>query len=94
MSADGSVVVGVSNSSSGGDQAFRWTASTGMQSVKNLLQAAGVNIGSWSLTWSTGVTANGQVIVGYGQNPSGQTEAWIARLASTTPRQLQRRRQL
>ncbi len=41
VSADGSVVVGNSNPSSGPTQAFRWTAATGMKSINAQLAARG-----------------------------------------------------
>jgi probable HAF family extracellular repeat protein len=78
VNADGSVVVGQSNGAS--DHAFRWTAGTGMQSIQSLLAAAGVNMTGWQLLSARGVSANGSVIVGYGTDPSAQTEGWIARL--------------
>ncbi len=34
----------------------------------------------WTLEDATGVSANGKFIVGYGTNPSGDTEAWIFRV--------------
>jgi probable HAF family extracellular repeat protein len=83
VNANGSIVVGYSSSTSvPGGEAFRWTAATGIQSVKGLLTGNGVNLAGWVLEQATGISGNGAVIVGYGTNPSGQTEAWIAR--STT----------
>jgi uncharacterized protein YhjY with autotransporter beta-barrel domain len=81
VNADGSVVVGTGNSTAvPGGEAFRWMQSTGMQSVKDLLVASGVNMTGWTLTNGQGVSADGTVIVGYGTDPSSQQEAWIARL--------------
>lgn len=34
----------------------------------------------WTLTHVTGLSADGRVIVGYGNNPSGQVEAWRAQV--------------
>jgi hypothetical protein len=34
----------------------------------------------WSLDYASAISANGQVVIGYGTNPSGDREAWIARL--------------
>jgi hypothetical protein len=55
--------------------------STGVQSIKSLLAASGVNMTGWSLSSATGVSADGSVIVGFGTDPSSNTEAW--RPAST-----------
>ncbi len=79
VSADGSVVVGTSDNGSA-TEAFRWTQATGMQSVKNWLAGAGVSIGAWRLTEATGVNGNGTVVVGYGTDPSGNDQAWLARV--------------
>jgi len=81
VNADGTVVVGSSSASSTGP-AFRWTQAGGMQSVQALLAAKGVSTTGWTLTSAQGVSADGQVIVGYGVDPSGRTQAWIARLGT------------
>jgi probable HAF family extracellular repeat protein len=81
VSGDGAVVVGQSYiTGNAAEQAFRWTAATGMKSIQGLLTASGVNTTGWQLQAALGVSADGSVIVGNGQDPSSQTEAWIARL--------------
>lgn len=76
LSEDGSVVVGTS-----GGRAFRWTASDGMQSIEELLTAAGVSFTGWKLVGADGVSGDGTVIAGTGINPKGVTTAWIATLS-------------
>jgi probable HAF family extracellular repeat protein len=76
-SGDGSVVVGQGNSGLG-PEAFHWSESGGMVSLKGLLTSQGVDLTGWTLTEATGISDNGQTIVGYGINPNGQYEAWIA----------------
>jgi autotransporter-associated beta strand protein/probable HAF family extracellular repeat protein len=66
VNADGSVIVGT------GTGAVRWTAATGTQSIQNILTADGVNLSGWELDSATGVSADGTVIVGNGNQP------WIA----------------
>jgi len=80
VSANGKVVVGVGLSAQP-RQAVRWTAATGMQSVKALLQAAGVDIPGWQLAEATAVSADGTKIVGNGRDPNGRAQAWIADLS-------------
>lgn len=82
VSADGSVVVG-RGSAVGGFKAFRWTATSGMQTVQDLLAAEGVSPAGWTLQYATGVSADGTVIVGIGINPRGETEGWRAVLPLT-----------
>jgi uncharacterized protein YhjY with autotransporter beta-barrel domain len=55
--------------------------STGMQSIKGLLSASGVNMTGWSLTQATGVSADGSVVVGYGTHAAIE-EAWLARFST------------
>jgi probable HAF family extracellular repeat protein len=76
-SSDGSVVVGMSFSETN-ETAFRWTETGGMESVLDLLVKSGVDMTGWRLTNASSISADGQVIVGYGINPSGYGEGWVA----------------
>jgi len=64
VSADGSVVVGYGVTGSG-QQAFRWTQSSGLVSLGNLPD------GSFKQSWASDVSADGAVVVGYGDPGSG-----------------------
>ncbi len=83
VNSDGSVVVGRSVTAST-TEAFRWWsgsgAGAGMQRVADLLMDDGVDLGTWVLTSARGVSDDGTVIVGFGTNPSGDMEAWLARV--------------
>lgn len=80
VNADGSVVVGTADSPRYfANEAFRWKASTGMQSIIGLLESSGVNVTGWLLRTATGISADGTVIVGYGDHPGTSSDAWIAR---------------
>jgi hypothetical protein len=87
VSADGSVIVGSSEGgafpvgSSSSEGAFRWTQERGMVNIKDQLTGFGLNLSGWRLYTATGVSADGFTIVGYGTNPSGQTEGWVANLS-------------
>lgn len=80
VSADGSVIVGTSGTSNVGQQrAFVWTESTGMVNLRDLLVAGGATgLNGWALTNGQAVSADGRTIGGYGRNPAGNIEAWIA----------------
>jgi probable HAF family extracellular repeat protein len=87
VSADGAVVVGVSESSSGDLTAFIWDAANGIRKLQDVLTSYGLNLTGWTLQSAPAISADGRTIVGYGINPSGNREAWIARLGTpdTTP---------
>ena len=78
--ADGSVVVGYTEGQIGPQLAFRWTAATGMQVVQDVLSAGGIDMRGWTLTFPTGVSADGETIVGEGTPPTGYYEGWIAHI--------------
>ena len=82
VSADGSVVVGVADSALFPfpvGEAFVWDAVHGMRSVWQLLTDAGVDVTGWTFDGGAkGVSADGLTIIGYGTNPLGLTEAWVA----------------
>ena len=81
VSADGSFVVGRAIPPRAGDEAFFWTQSSGIQSIKNLLsQSVGAALNGWTLTIATAVSADGLTVVGNGINPSGNSEAWLGYL--------------
>ena len=39
-----------------------------------------VDTTGWKLTHATAISGDGRTIVGYGTNPSGQTEGWVLEL--------------
>lgn len=50
-----------------------------MRSVKDLLETDyGLSLTGWTLTSARAISADGFVITGWGLNPSGHIEAWIA----------------
>jgi len=77
-SADGSVVVGRGMSALG-NEAFIWDSANGMRELDQVLaNELGLDLTGWTLTSAAGISADGLTIAGYGTNPSGNTEAWIA----------------
>lgn len=82
VSADGSVIVGASHGPSG-TEAFVWDSTHGMRSLRHLLiSEAGLDrsLRGWKLRSANAVSRDGSVIVGFGINPKGNREAWIARI--------------
>ncbi len=83
VSTDGSVIVG-SMMPVALPGAFVWTAVDGMRSIQDILvNDLGLDLTGWILEEATGVSADGQTIVGTGINPAGNDEAWIAFLDPT-----------
>jgi len=83
VSGDGSVVVGLSESSLSGnyeDDAFVWDEYYGMRSIREVLRREGIDMTGWTLYGATGISEDGLKVVGYGENPDGNGEAWIATL--------------
>ncbi len=82
VSGDGSIIVGTSVSTVG-TEAFIWDATHNMRSLKNVLTTdfgLGADLTDWRLFEASGISADGLTIAGYGFNPLGQTEAWVAQL--------------
>jgi probable HAF family extracellular repeat protein len=80
VSADGSVVVGGANLfdyDQRGD-AFIWTAAAGMKKVTDVLEAQGVDLTGWQLSYATGISADGTRIIGFGTGPHGNEVPWLA----------------
>lgn len=76
VSADGSVVVGFADAG-----AMIWDAEHGLRQVQQVLEDEfHLDLAGWTLWFTSDVSEDGQTIAGFGMNPSGQTEAWIARL--------------
>jgi probable HAF family extracellular repeat protein len=83
VSADGTVVVGYGRSAfSPFFDAFIWDATNGMRSLFDVLTGEfGLDLTGWTLTAATAVSTDGLTFVGYGTNPQGKEEAWIASIA-------------
>ncbi len=78
VSADGSTIVGSSESASGGE-AFMWDTANGIKSLRDvLINDYGLDLTGWTLSSTRGISDDGLTIAGYGINPDGYTEAWIA----------------
>ena len=80
VSGDGSVIVGDVATASGVEASI-WDGVHGMRSLQGVLtNDYGLNLTGWTLQYATGISSNGETIAGWGVNPSGQTEAWIAQI--------------
>ena len=79
--ADGSVVVGESSSG-----AFIWDQTNLMRSLVDvLIDDFGLDLTGWHLTRASGISDDGLVVTGFGTNPDGFQEAWIASMMPIDP---------
>lgn len=84
VSADGSVVVGISDS--GVPDSFVWTAASGMLNLRDVLAAGGATgFENWTSLYVNGISGDGSTVVGYGRNPNGQDEAFVANIKVPEP---------
>jgi probable HAF family extracellular repeat protein len=84
VSGDGSVIVGRSEGVNG-DEAFYWTAEDEMINLKDMLENTyGLDLTNWALANAIALSGNGNIIVGYGTNPDGNREGWIASIPERT----------
>jgi len=78
ITPDASIAVGTFRHS-GPYYAATHDAINGVRNIKDVLTTSGIDMTGWQLTAATAVSADGSVIVGYGTNPAGQTEAWVVK---------------
>ena len=80
VSADGRIIVGEAENG-----AFIWDPDHGIRSLKSVLTATGLDLTGWNLSGAAAISADGSIITGYGLNPAGQSESWIARIDVPEP---------
>jgi probable HAF family extracellular repeat protein len=77
VSYNGKIIVGGSFNGPTDSRAFIWDSTHGIRDLQNVLQSEyGLNLTGWVLNTAFGISHDGNVIVGYGKNTSGQMEAF------------------
>jgi probable HAF family extracellular repeat protein len=80
VSGDGRIIVGDAQNVRGGC-VFIWDAQRGTRDLREVLTIDyGLDLTGWRIDSARALSHDGSVIVGYGINPSGATEAWVADL--------------
>jgi len=79
LSSDGEIVVGFAVDGGNVRHAVRWGATGAVSKVADLLTAGGVDISGWQLQDATGISEDGNTIVGTGIDSSNALGAWLAR---------------
>jgi uncharacterized membrane protein len=89
VSGDGSVIVGVTTSSTNPAArvpSFIWTEERGTENLQTYLEGEyGLVMEGWTLTRLSGISDDGLVIVGGGVNPEGRLEAFVVDLRIPEP---------
>ena len=64
-----------------GARAFIWDELNGMRLLQDVLENnAGLNLVGWNLEVAESISNDGMTIAGFGTNPSGNIEAWVANI--------------
>lgn len=85
-SFDGSIIVGQLQSLQNDSDAMIWEKASGMRVLADVLvNQHGLNLDGWQLSIAIGVSADGGTITGWGTNPNGEFEGWVARLPAGSP---------
>ncbi|MEX2141202.1 MAG: PEP-CTERM sorting domain-containing protein [Pirellulales bacterium] len=85
VSADGSIVVGRGVDPSG-PEPFIWDPVHGTRNLTSVLRAdygLAESLSGWNLTQASGISDDGRTIVGFGREPSGRLDYWVAVLGNT-----------
>jgi probable HAF family extracellular repeat protein len=82
LSGDGGAIVGSAVRTGSGEQgALVWVEGEAPAFLEEwLAERFGLEAAGWRLEVARGMSADGRVIVGWGTNPRGETEAWLVRL--------------
>jgi uncharacterized membrane protein len=78
ISGNGSIIVGRESFSSTLDEAFVWDPLGGLQNLRLYLTARGVDLTGWHLNEATAISEDGSTVVGFGTDPAGNAEGWVA----------------
>jgi len=83
VSANGSVVVGWCTATDW--EAVIWTPETGMLRLEDfLVNEFNFDLNGWDLLQAQAISDDGTTIVGFGRNPAGRFEGWIATIPAPT----------
>jgi probable HAF family extracellular repeat protein len=83
VSADGAIIVGSAGHVGG---ACLWTERHGFVGIQDILvNEHGLDLTGWILHTAEAISDDKRTIVGYGTNPAGNLEAWVARMPAICP---------
>ncbi|GBF80883.1 PEP-CTERM sorting domain-containing protein [Aphanothece sacrum] len=82
VSGDGSIVIGQSESDLG-IEPFIWDKNSGIRPLRQLFVDLGLDLTGWGALEVADISNDGSTIVGFGVNPDGNIEAWVAGINDT-----------
>lgn len=86
ITPDGKTIVGGAEFNDPFDSGpFVWNEQHGMRSLARMLRDSGISLDGWDLGTAIGVSDDGRTITGFGKNPKGENEAWVAVLPVPEP---------
>lgn len=77
VSGDGTLVSGYYDQD-GSQLAFIWDATNGARNLQSVLESRGLDLTGWTLSFANVVSADGTSVFGYGLNPNGEYESFMA----------------
>jgi uncharacterized membrane protein len=81
ITGSGDIVVGFSQLESiQRTRATIWNEASQPLSIASILTREGIDLTGWTLTSATAVAADGRTVAGFGFNPDGQVQGWVAEL--------------
>jgi hypothetical protein len=81
VSDDGEVIIGEAIQFQQPARAFVWDRVRGTRDLRSyLIQLGSIEVAGWTLRTATAVSADGRVIAGWGTDPQGHTQAYVARV--------------
>lgn len=84
-SKNGDIIVGYYLDNHAKEKGFIWTQTHGLHDLQYAMESVwGLDLNGWTLVAATDVSDDGSTIAGWGTNPAGNTEAWIARISGQT----------
>jgi probable HAF family extracellular repeat protein len=84
-SKNGDIIVGYYLDNNARGKGFIWTQTHGLLDLQYAIESVyGLDLNGWTLVAATDISDDGSTIVGWGTNPAGNTEAWIARISDQT----------
>ena len=87
LTEDGNIIVGVADPNNAASAvAAIWDQAHGVRNLQKVLEVEhGLVLPGWTLRSASGISSDGNVVIGSGTNPQGISEGWLVNLAIPEP---------